>query len=225
MKRWYLILISCLVFSSLSGQVAILQDTEEYYSVRFQQNSKSKIIYNLKTDVAFFYSIDYYHDEESEWVKIFIPKNKYSLACNKEYLEGFVPKSKVKPLEELKTYNGTNFSFKLKDKPFDKEGKIMDALNDEIVFSINGLQPLGVNGNLMPSIEIDSINITLDGETIHVPQALTMDLFECKNNSKVYKVKNDYFVQVNCSSGTAYYEVIWVVNKDGIKQRLAGAFH
>ncbi len=205
------------------GQVAIIQDSDGYSNVRSERNSNSEIVHKLKTDIAFFYSEDYY-DKKVEWVKVFIPKNLYSFDCPDKYLEGYVHKSRIQPLEELKEYDKENFTFKLTDKPFEKKDKIIDYVDQKYVFGINGLPPIGVDGNI-PKLEIDKIEIYLNGEKIDVSPALTMDLFECVDNSKIFNVGNDYFVQLTCSDGAGYYELVWVIDKNGIKQRLVGSIY
>lgn len=223
MKNWILILF-CIVFNASFGQVAIIQDNDGYSNVRFARNSKSEIIYKLKTSVVFFYVEDEYNNETKEWVKVLIPKNKFSLDCPSKYIEGYIHKSRIKPLKELDKFNGSNFSFKLKSIPFEKEDKIIDYVDKKYVFSINGLVPFGIDGNI-PKLEIEQIDITLNDKKIDVSSALIMDLFECKDNATVYKVDTTYFVYQNCSDGAGFYELVWAIDEKGINQRLVGLLY
>jgi hypothetical protein len=220
----YVILYFFLIISSFAfAQVAIIRDADGFSNVRNDRSSTSKVLYELKTDVVFFYSEEYY-DKSVEWVKVFIPKNKFSFDCPSKYLEGFIHKSRINPLEELKPYNGIDFKFKLVDKPFNSKDKIIDYVDDVYVFSINGLHPFGIDGN-KPNLEIDKIDISLNNTKISVSPALIMDLFECKDNSKIYKVDRNFIVHLTCSDGAGYYELVWVVNEKGIMQRLVGSVY
>ena len=40
----------------------------------------------------------------------------------------------------------------------------------------------------------------------------------------IYKNGADYFVHQTNSDGAAYYEIVWVLNEKGLKQRLVGSW-
>ncbi len=213
-----ILLRTCL---NVFGQLALIKDKDGYTNVRSEPNSKSEIVYQIKTDHVFWYGDDYYNPN-SEWIKVYIPKNIFSLNCSySNLLEGFVHKSRIMPFDKKDKYKGDELIFEYVTKPFSTKDKIIDYQDNKWIIAINGLKPWGTDGNI-PKYEIEHIKVILNGQKIDIPSALTMDIYECDNTFDIYKIAETFFVQQWNSDGAGAYKLVWVINKNGIKQRLVG---
>ena len=219
MKHLLTILLLFGVYSSAISQVAVIDDEGGYTNVRLEANTKSAIIYRLKADQVFWYGEDYY-DKKAKWTSVYITKNDFSIDGSPEFLHGYVYKSEIRPLNEEKKYTGAALRFEYVMKPFSKKDKIIDYKNGWIT-AINGLKPWGIDGGT-PKTEVDKINISLNENEIVVPKILVIDIYECDNEFDIYKIKDTYFVHQWNSDGAGSYEIVWVITKHGIKQRLVG---
>ncbi|CAL2055677.1 hypothetical protein T190820D02B_10198 [Tenacibaculum sp. 190524A05c] len=78
------------------GQLAIIKDVDGYTNVRELPNIDSKIIYKLTESEVFIFELPE-ENKDSNWIPVFISKNKYSLGNSKSlnYLEGFIHKSRL----------------------------------------------------------------------------------------------------------------------------------
>ncbi len=219
-----LLLIAICINSSAQVAVIDIENKAGSVNVRLAPNSKSKIIYQIKTDQVFGFAKDR-QNKNSEWATVYIRKNNFSFGRTaSDYLKGFVPKSKIKPLYKKEEYTGAKFTFKYVTKPFTEKDKIIDyAEGGRAIDAINGLNYWGSDGE-KPNTEIEKIKVQLNGKKITVPEFLTMDIYECDNDFKIYKTGKTYFVHHGSGDGAGSYEIVWVITKDGIKQRLVGAF-
>ncbi len=203
------------------GQVAVIEDKDGFTNVRLEPNSKSEIIYQIKTDQVFWFGEDHY-DKNSEWTSVYIPKNNFSFDCTSpDYLKGFVHKSRIRPFNEKEEYTGTELTFEYVIKPFSDKNKIIDYQESKWIVAINGLKPWGTDGG-KPNTEIKEIKVNLNGKEIIVPKVLTIDIYECDNKFDIYKIGKTYFVHQWNSDGAGAYEIVWVITENGIKQRLVG---
>lgn len=203
------------------GQVAIIDDKDGYTNVRLKPDTKSEVLYKIKANQVFWFGQENYYSENVKWVLVEIPKNNYSLECGSlDNLQGYVHKSKIKPLNTINKYIGTDLSFAYDTKPFSEENKIIDY-SDNWIIAINGLHPWGADGQ-KPKIEIEKLNVKIKGNKIYVPQVLISDIYECDNNFNIYKVGKTFFIHQWNSDGAGAYEIVWVVTESGIIQRLVG---
>ena len=202
-------LLNCL------GQAAIIADPDGYTNVREQPNSKSKILYQVKNFEVFLIS-----EQEGEWVEVFIPRNKFSIYDTPEqYIRGFMHQSRIRQLENLKIYTGTNFKFSYTIKTFNPEEHIIQWEDDKYVTFIDGQYVWGTDGDF-PKNEIAKIEIELDGRKIPISPTLYSNLFECDNNFKIYELDSVFFIEQWNSDGAGGYLLVWTVNENGVVQRV-----
>lgn len=224
MKQLIIIVLLLSSFFSVA-QIATIQDKDGYSNVREKESTNSTIIYKVKIGEVFWYNPDDFYDDITDWITVYIPKNKFSIECRStSELQGYLHKSRVIPLTKLEKYEGSNLTFKYTLQPFTKEGKIIDYNNEKYISTINGLDVWGTDGN-MPRTEIKEIAVTLNGKNITIPNCLFMNLYECNNKFDFYKIENNYIISQFNSDGAGGYELAWVVTENGIKQRLVGTLY
>ncbi|WP_291870405.1 SH3 domain-containing protein [Maribacter sp.] len=212
------ILLISLISKSI-GQVATIEDKDGYTNVREEPNAKSKIVYQIKKGEVFWFAEEDYYSKEIDWIQVEISKNNYSLECGSlDGLQGFVHKSKLKPLNKKEKYLGDEFVFEYVTKPFTESNKIIDY-QGQWISTINGLHPWGVT-NENPEIEIEKISLTLNGNKIEVSDILISDIYECNNQFNIYKTEDTYFVHQQNGKDSGAYEIVWVISENKIKQRL-----
>jgi len=71
----FLILFTLRLFS----QVAVIDDKDGFTNVRENPDGKSKVIYKIQDFELFLYETE--STDNNDWIKVFLPKNKYSLDC------------------------------------------------------------------------------------------------------------------------------------------------
>ncbi|WP_125077687.1 hypothetical protein [Rufibacter latericius] len=216
-----LVALIALVLTSIvaRAQVAIIKDKDGYTNVRKQPNAQAEIIYKVSSNQAFWYNTE----AEGEWMTVYIPKNDFSFSSTQpDYIEGFIHKSRIQPLEKLQPYKGTDFSFEYKTKPFTQQGRIIDLRESKWVVAIDGRPAWGTDGNF-PKTQVTGVHVILEGERIQISKAFYGDIYECTNTFSVYKNGNAYFVYQWNSDGAGGYQIVWVFTKEGLKQRLVGS--
>lgn len=209
------IIISILLFCNLiTAQIAVIKDIDGFTNVRKAPNSSSEVIYKLYDSEVFTYE-----ESTQDWIPVFISKNKYSLDCSgNDKVSGYIHKSRLLPLENIKPYGGTDFSFRYELKEFTLNDKMAD-FDGKWLTHINGRDFYGTDGNI-PSVEVAGIKATLKGETIEIPNFFYEDIFECTNEFQVRKNKDDFIVYQWNSDGAGGYLIVWVIGDKKLKQRL-----
>ena len=79
----------------------------------------------------------------------------------------------------------------------------------------------GTDGGL-PKTEVVDIKVTIAGNEVPIHKVFYADIYECTNDFEVYKKGETYFVYQRNSDGAGSYEIVWVLDKNGLKQRLVG---
>ncbi len=221
MKIALTIILTVISFQLSIGQVAIIQDSDGWTNVRKAPNGESEIIHEVYENEVFWYDYDA-NEKEEDWISIYIPKNDFCLGKSEpNYKVGFIHKSRLLPLEVLKSYTGNDFSFEYKLSEFNSANRIVDKQEGKWVTAIDGRPVWGTDGNF-PKIQVDDIEINIDGKRITIHKVFYSDIFECNNEFSVYKNEETYFVHQWNSDGAGAYEIVWVINKNGLKQRLVG---
>ena len=200
----------------MSAQIAIIQDQDGYTNVRAQPNAKSKVIYVLHEAEMFEYNTE---DGSSQWVKIFIRKNKFDIhpwADDKDLI-GYIHRSRILDIGHLKTGEG-RCSFKPVVKPFVAKAHIVDydGANAE---KIDGRYPFGIDG-LIPNKETVDIEVYVDGVFMPIPKVLYENLYESNENPRIVSYKETYFITEHNSDGAGGYTVYWAIGHAGLKQRI-----
>lgn len=222
MKRAISIIFFVLSYQLLIGQVAIIQDTDGWTNVRKEANSQSEVIHKLYENKVFFYDFESV-DPLRDWITIYIPKNDFCLEkSTPDYIEGFIHKSRFLPLDSLKKYSGTEFKFEYQLTEFEPANRILDEEDGEWIYSIDGRPVWGTDG-YFPRTQVKNINVKINSENIEIHKVFYNDIFECYNDIHTYKIGDTYFVYQWNGDGAAAYEIVWVITKDGLKQRLVGS--
>ncbi|MCO4294070.1 hypothetical protein NF867_14480 [Solitalea sp. MAHUQ-68] len=222
MRILILFMLACLTLQA-QCQVAIIQDNDGFTNVRSKPNANSEIVYKISVNEVFWYNSEDDDFQKSEWVEVYVLKNKYSFnSIQSETVNGFIHKSRLLPLDKLKIYKASDFNFEYVIQPFKTQNHIIDRDKSQWVSAIDGRHAWGTDGGL-PRKEVIKINLTIQGKIIQVSSAFFCDIYECENSFNVYKNGETYFVYQHNSDGAGGYELVWVFTKDGLKQRLVGS--
>ena len=221
MKIVLSIILTVLTIEISFGQVATIQDPDGWTNVRKSPDGKSEIIQRVYENDLFWY--DYEEaDQQKEWISIYIPKNDYSLGKSEPgYIVGFIHKSRLLPLENLQRYTGNDFTFEYELSDFDSTDRIIDKQDRKWITAIDGRTAWGTDGNF-PKTQVDDIRVKIDGQEIEINKVFYSDIYECDNEISIYKNGDTYFVNQWNSDGAGAYEIVWVLDKNGLKQRLVG---
>ena len=219
-----IILTLILTFLSIQitfGQVATIQDPDGWTNVRKAPDVKSEIILKIYENEVFWYDYEK-TDQEQEWISIYIQKNNYCLEKSvTAFIVGFIHRTRLLPLELLQGYSGNDFKFEYHISDFDSTNRIIDKQDGKWVTAIGGRPVWGTDGNL-PRTQVDNIKVVVDGQEIEIHEVFYSDIYECDNEISIYKNSDTYFVYQSNSDGAGAYEIVWVFDKNGLKQRLVG---
>ncbi|PQB05791.1 hypothetical protein [Aureitalea marina] len=221
MKIVLSIILTVLTIQSSFGQVATIQDPDGWTNVRKSPDGTSEIIQRVYENEVFWYDSEE-TDQEQKWISIYIPKNDYSLGKSEPgYIVGFIHKSRLLPLEKLQGYTGNDFTFKYELGDFDSTNRIIDKQDGKWISAIDGRPVWGTDGNF-PKTQVDNIKVIIDGQEIEIHEVFYSDIYECDNEISIYKNGETYFAHQWNSDGAGAYEIVWVLDKNGLKQRLVG---
>lgn len=212
-------LLFCASFCNGHGQSATIQDPDGWTNVRAEPDVNSRIIHRVYEGEFFFWdSPDIEEEITGDWATVYIPKNRYSLGESMESptMRGYIHRSRILPVEEVPEYEGSDFYFEYQTAEFDTVGKTIEYLNGE-VYRINGRQ---IHGNDLstPGRQVNRILVEIAGEAIPIHPVF----FECDNEFTVRKIGELFIVNQWNSDGAGAYELVWVLDKEGVRQRLVG---
>lgn len=221
MKITLTIILTALTFQFTFGQVATIKDPDGWTNVREAPDGESEIIHKTYVNEIFWYDYET-TDIEQDWISIYIPKNDYCLGKSEpNYIVGFIHKSRLLPLEKLESYQDSDFSFRYVLSEFDSTDRIVDKQEGKWVTAIDGRPVWGTDGGF-PKIQVDDIEVEISGLKLTIEKVFYSDIYECDNSLSVYKSGETYFVHQWNSDGAGAYEIVWVLDKNGLKQRLVG---
>ena len=164
----------------------------------------------------------YHLKQNQEWISVFIPKNDYCLGNTEpSYIIGYIHSSRILPLDNLQKYTGNDFFFEYKLSEFDSTNRIIDKQDGKWVVAIDGRPAWGTDGNY-PKVQVDDITLIINGKEINIHKVFYSDIFECDNQMLIYKNDETFFVHQWNSDGAGTYEIVWVFDQNGLKQRLVG---
>ncbi len=218
-----LLYFATLFLSAAQAQVAIIQTNDRFANIRREPSEQSDIVCQVKQNYVFMYDDESFRD--SVWVDVLIPKNDYSFGCSDpDFITGYLEKSKIQPIEKLTVCPEGECTFEYKVIPFSPVGKIMDMTGENLVMSINGRPVWGTDGEV-PQTEVKEINAKINGKSINIHPCFYGDIFECDDRPTIYKNGDSYFVYQWNSDGAGAYQLVWVLTKEGLKQRfISGAY-
>lgn len=212
-----------LVIQNLSGQVAIIQDPDGWTNVRKSPNQESEVVHKIYENQVFWFSSEL-EDQEEEWVSVHIPSNRYSLGgCDDDYnmIDGYIHRSRLMPLEEMKEYKGEDILFAYKLVKCDLSQRNVNRIDGKWITKIDGRRFFGTDGP-MPKIEVAEVKVNVFGKDIEIHEVFYSDIFECTNAFNIYKKGDTFFIYQFNSDGAGAYEIVWVLNREGLLQRLVG---
>jgi hypothetical protein len=105
---------------------------------------------------------------------------------------------------------------------FDSQNRIVGKHDGKWITEIDGRPVWGTDGEF-PNIQVDDIEVEIDGKKVMIHSVFYGDIYECDNTFSVYKNGETYFVHQWNSDGAGAYEIVWVLDKSGLKQRLVGS--
>jgi hypothetical protein len=221
MKIVLQIILTVLTVQISFGQVATIQDPDGWTNVRKAPDGKSEVIHKVYENEVFWYDFEP-TDKEQEWISIYIPKNNYSLGKSEpNFIVGFIHKSRLLKLEQLQGYSGNDFQFDYQLSDFDTANRVIDKQDGKWVTAINGRPVWGTDGNF-PKTQVDKVEVIIEGKEIEIHEVFYSDIYECDSGLSIYKNGDTYFVHQLNSDGAGAYEIVWVFDKNGLKQRLVG---
>ncbi len=136
---------------------------------------------------------------------------------------GFIHKSRILFIGSLKEYLGRDFEFQYKLTDFDSTNRIIDR-DVNIIKRIDGRPIWGADGSF-PKTQVSGIDVKINEQEIAIHKAFYCDIYECDNDFKIYKREETYFVTQFNSDGTGAYDIVWVFDKNGLKQRYIGSMY
>ena len=225
MKQIIYFVLFVLKFQIVLGQIATIQDPDGWTNVREAPNRNAKIIHKVFENNFFFWN-KYEEANNSQWIQVSVSKNIYTLGtCLNGYnapIVGYIHKSRILILDSLVEYKGHGFSFKYNIAPFDSTGRIVDKLKGKWPIAFDGRPIWGTDGT-WPITQVNSLEVNLSDQNIQIHPIFFKDIFECTNKFRVFKNKDCYIIYQWNSDGAGWYEIVWVFDKNGLKQRLIGS--
>ena len=225
MKTIQLILLLAFALTThlSTAQIATIIDADGWTNVRKEANNNSEVIYKVREGQLFWYDFEF-DFQNSTWVEVIIPEDKY---CTNGYegnsIVGYVHKSRLVQLDSLETYKAENFEFRYYTSDFDSTGRHITYHDNKWPIKIDNVHIWGTDG-YFPSNQIDSISIRLDGRSITIEPELYDDLFNIREDIKLYRISDFYIVYNRHGDGAGSYEIGWTIDKEGnIIQRLVGS--
>lgn len=239
MKLLNLLLACSFSVLNIHGQVAIINDPDGYTNVRAAPGIDADIIYQVKSNEAFFYfdeveiNGEWYFIEDSvvKWVYVEIPQSRYSFITDStSFISGYIHKSRLLPLEKLKEAHDDEAYAVYSIIPAIERKK--DSTATQHYYHISGKEPFGLETGLKNSTAVSACTINLKGHTLNVPYELLNDLFNVSfeigaystvhNRSAVYKSNETIYIYQECGDGAAFYVIVWCIKGKNIVQRLVG---
>lgn len=215
------ILVIFFVSGFLQAQIGIIQDPDGYTNVRSSASSNAPIIHKIHENEAFFY----WEDDliaGQDWITVYINKDPFTVGTMDEsVMEGYVHKSRIRPIQSLPMDTNHALIIQYQLQPFDTTGRIIDR-SEGMVTAIDGRWFWGTDGTL-PYNYIQSAFYELNGTKHLIHPALLWDLYQCGNNFTIYKNDDTWLAYQSNSDGAGYYEIVWIIDAQGIQQRLVGS--
>jgi hypothetical protein len=211
----YLYIIIFLTAQVSFGQVATIQDPDGYANIRETADGQSEIIYKAHQGEVFFYSYEAI-DEDKQWIHVYI-----SQKDNPHDLEGFIHISRLLILENAPEYSGKDFYFNYHLSQYDSTNREIIKSDGRWIVTIDGQRPWGIDGD-PPHVQVDSIDVKISGKKIKIEEQYFQDIFEVTNSFKVIKTGQYFIVYQMNSDGAGGYDLAWVFDKNGLKQKLVG---
>lgn len=221
MKQTFLLIA---LFSQITtfSQIATIQNSNGLVNVHAGTTFESEILYKLELGELFWYGPEYRSDK-SAWVEVYIPTSQFGDGYEISIV-GQIQRKHLLLLDSITPYNGDDFNFKYFVSSFDSAGKSIEYIDEFLPVAINGKRIWGTDGSY-PYNQVDSVTCSIESKTIKISPSLYVDLYNLRNEFKILKIQDSFIVYGWNSDGAGYYELGWVINKDGVQQRIVGSIY
>lgn len=200
--------------------MALISDPDGWTNLRKGPEVTSEVILKIAEGEIFWYNQE---NTSGDWVEVYYPKNKYSLHFGyADAIEGFIHRSRLKPLSSVEAYEGKDFEIAYKISPFRPEEHIVDVDEEYGIGGIDGRPAWGTDLAL-PYSQVDEMRVRIGEQEIWVHPVFYSDIFNCGEKFTYYRVGENYIAWQGNSDGGGYYEIAWVFNANGLVQRLIGS--
>lgn len=234
-----LLLCNANIFAQIKSFTAVINDPDHYTNVRASENGK---IIDKLVDGQMFYVLN--ENSDPDWYQISYAdpkeqKKDFERFYNK-VKEGYIHKSKVKFLDQLKNLsvkeitNGymffdENFSLEMTVKDFDVKKHKITKNDGHFISKIDDARPWGIDGDILPEMnELDKVIVTYNKVKIPFPKEAIKNMFQFTLNPKyigVSKLDNHtYFFYSQNSDGAGSYESVWKIVDGKVVQQLISQF-
>jgi len=136
---------------------------------------------------------------------------------------GLVHQSQVTELEKLSKPAAKEFSMKYTTRKFNfSNKKLVWGERKAYIESVNGKKLFGADCGL-PKTEIVKAEATIGGKKISIEKSLLLNILGAADGRfQYFKKRNTYFALQSNGDGACFYYVVWVFDKNGLKQRILG---
>lgn len=210
-----LTILTFLITQLSFGQVATIQDYDSFTNIRKAADGKSEIIHKIYLGEVFWYNYEAI-EEDKQWIPVYIPQND-----SPHELKGFIHISRLLILNKANEYSGKDFHFNYHLSAYDSTYRKIVKSHGRWIVTIDGLRPWGIDGD-PPHVQVDSIDVKINGEKIKIEEQYFQDIFEVTNDFKVIKIGQYFIVYQTNSDSAGGYDLAWVFDKNGLKQKLVG---
>ena len=224
MRVLFLLLLALLSApNAAAAQIGIINDADGWTNLRVAPKGNADVLWRIPDNITFWYDDDAY-EAGARWIEVIIPSDTLTHAPQTSYVDeelllGYVHRSRIRDLDDLKPYTGQAFSFKYVLEDFNPAGRELDYLGETVLLYIDQRHPWGTDGNL-PRVAVKSIEATYNGRELKVPTYWFADLFECTNKLTITQAGDNFFVHQWNSDGAGGYQVTWVFSDNGVERRI-----
>lgn len=228
-----LILILFFLSFTANAQLSTAYDEDGYTNIRQTPSVKSKIIGKILEGQVF--KINYFFEEENkntEWVKIEFPINPDPkindyIKCLGTNEEGFIHRSRIRNLEDLKQFKvnkinsykvelkESGFTVVIETKPFNKSTHKIKHFNNRT--TIDNEIPWGYFEHF-ETTEIKSISVKKDSVTYIFPKNSFSNLYHISTEFAQVAIgnKNEIYITIIGGDGSDTYNAIWCIKNNKI---------
>ena len=217
------------IFFSLpaQAQMAIVNSRDGYANVRSAPSPEAKIITPLPNNTAVLID-EIYADglPDARWRKVYFGEDPYCTDCEpglSKHVAGFIHQSQLKRIEELKTADTIIFYMKYTTASFNPSGKkiIYTDSSSSFIQSVNGQPYFGTDCGT-PKTEIVKADAVVKDRVFSIPLDFIWNILHARNNFRYFQNGDTYFALQNTGDGACTTDVVWVFDKNGLKQRMLG---
>lgn len=225
---FWLTILGVLLPYTLFAQMAVISNENGYATIRVNPSLSAEIISPLQNNTVVL--IDgIYKDEhtKTEWQKVYFGADPYCLRCTPDfsegYISGFIHSSDLKNIKELKLVDSDIIKMEYIIKPFTNKNKEIVYLDGSNAIKYINLSAYFGSDCGTPKTEITEINATVKDRVFSIPLDFVWNIIHAQNNFQYFQSNGDYFVFQEIGDGACSTNVVWVFDKNGLKQRLLGS--